>query len=148
MLVPLTLLDLPEGLSDLQIASFALGHLTASKPVFYEQAEQETVVSFFSPDLSYMMHQVQNFTEREKFLPLLRLSSFDQEFYTLSPTFCYICFNVYKEHNAAEFYGWYRPNEKQRKATAVESALRPHLASSELNSMTVLLAVMKRLAAL
>ena len=146
MLVPLTLLDLPEGLSDLQIASFALGHITGAKPVFFEQAEHDNLVSFFVPNRFYLMHQVQNLTDRDKFLPLLSLSPIDQEFYTIDPTYCHVCFNVYKEHNAAEFYGWYRPNEKQREATAVESALRPHLASSELNSMAVLVAVMKKLA--
>jgi hypothetical protein len=148
MLVPLTLLDLPDGLSDLQIASFALGHLTDSEPVFLESPEHENVVSFSSPDRFYLLHQVQNSTGREKFLPLLKLNPLDQEFYTLDPAYCYVCFNVYKEHNAAEFYGWYRANGKQREATAVESALRPHLSNSELNSMAVLVAVMKKLSQL
>jgi len=148
MLVPLTLLDLPDGLSDVQIASFALGHLTNVQPVFFDSEEHGTVVSFSAPDRLYRLHQVQNLTERDKFLPILSLNPANHEFYTLDPAYCYVCFNVYKEHNAAEFYGWHRPNEKQREATAVESALRPHLASSELNSMAVLVAVMKKIAAL
>ena len=148
MLVPLTLLDLPDGLSDLQIASFALGHLTNSQPVFFDSKEHDTVVSFSAPDRLYRLHHVQNLTQRDKFLPVLSLNPGNHEFYTLDPSFCYVCFNIYKEHNAAEFYGWYRPNEKQRAATAVESALKPHLSSFELNSMAVLVAVMKKIAAL
>lgn len=148
MLVPLTLIDLSDSLSDTQVASFALGHITGSKPVFFNGDRNGNAVFYSQPERSYTFHKIQSTTEREKFLPLLNSNPLEKEFYTLDPNYCYICFNIYRDHNAAEFYGWHRPNEKQRKATAVESALRPHLSISELNPMSVLVAVMKKLTTL
>ena len=70
----------------------------------------------------------------------------EDQFFTLDANHTYISFRLYENLNAVEFYGWHRPATKQRLASAVESALKPHLAKHELNKMTVLVGVLKNLA--
>jgi len=67
------------------------------------------------------------------------------QFFTLDANHTYISFRLYEDLHAVEFYGWHRPAAKQRLASAVESALKPHLAKHELNKMAVLIEVLKSL---
>jgi hypothetical protein len=80
------------------------------------------------------------------FFPLLKGAEQNDKFFTLDANHTYISFRLYEDLHAVEFYGWHRSAAKQRLTSAVESALKPHLAKHELNKMEVLIEVLKSLA--
>ena len=113
--------------------------------------------SFFNPKIvgdfarfakgqrKYFFIELPQRSDRSKFLPLLKAAEQDDQFFTLDANHTYISFRLYEDLHAVEFYGWHRPAAKQRLASAVESALKPHLAKHELNKMAVLIEVLKSL---
>ena len=104
------------------------------------------ICAFAKNQRKYFFIELPQRSDRSKFLPLLKPAEQEEQFFTLNANHSYISFRLYANLNAVEFYGWHRPAAKQRLASAVESALKPHLAKHELNKMPVLVGVLKSLA--
>ena len=128
------------------IAAFALGHISGCAVQFFQHENSWEFARFAKSQRKYFFVELPQRSDRSKFLPLLKAAEQDDRFFTLDAKHTYISFRLYENLNAVEFYGWHRPAAKQRLASAVESALKPHLAKHDLNKMAVLIGVLKSLA--
>ena len=146
MLVPIIGLASSETQTPAHIAALALGHITGCAVQFSQPKNNWGFARFAKNKRKYFFIELPQRSDRNKFLPLLKTAEQEDQFFTLDANHTYISFRLYENLNAVEFYGWHRPSTKQRLASAVESALKPHLAKHELNKMTVLVGVLKSLA--
>ena len=146
MLVPIIELASSETQPPAHIAALALGHISGCAVQFFQPENSWGFARFAKGQRKYFFIELPQRSDRSKFLPLLKGTEQDDQFFTLDANHTYISFRLYEDLHAVEFYGWHRPAAKQRLASAVESALKPHLAKHELNKMAVLIEVLKSLA--
>ena len=145
MLVPIIELASMETQPPAHIAALALGHISGCAVQFFQPENSWGFARFAKGQRKYFFIELPQRSDRSKFLPLLKGTEQDEQFFTLDANHTYISFRLYEDLYAVEFYGWHRPAAKQRLASAVESALKPHLAKHELNKMAVLIEVLKSL---
>jgi hypothetical protein len=146
MLVPIIELASSETQPPAHIAAFALGHISGCAVQYFLPEYSWRFARFAKGQRKYFFIELAQRSDRSKFLPLLKGAEQDDKFFTLDANHTYISFRLYEDLHAVEFYGWHRSAAKQRLTSAVESALKPHLAKHELNKMEVLIEVLKSLA--